>query len=154
MRIPHRLALAALVLTLPACATIRPATRGMGGAPESFVELTTESVSSRTIAVPAALGNAGAWSALTAYLADRYTIAVRDQEAGFAMTAWEATLSREGVPDLRYRTRLTFSFLGEEWTQLHIRAEANWREGDEWQVGYDRALLERVTAELQAKLGP
>jgi hypothetical protein len=153
MRNLHRFALAALVLTLPACASIRPATRSVGGAPESFVRLTTEAQSSRMIAVPPALKNAGAWRALSEFLSDRYTVAARDQEAGFAMTAWQATLSREGVPDLRYRTRLVFTFLGEDWTQLHVRAEANWRQGDQWQVGYDRELLDRVAAELQAKLG-
>lgn len=155
MRIHHRLALAAILFALPACASFRTAPAGpaaVGGAPESFVRLATEAQTSRTIAVPPSLGNAGAWRALNAYLAERYTIAARDQESGFAMTAWEATLSREGAPDLRYRTRLIFTFLGEEWTQLHIRAEANWREGDQWQIGYDRVLLDRVAAELQARL--
>lgn len=154
MRIQQRLVLAALVVALPACASIAPASRGVGGAPDSFVRLTTEGQSSRTLAVPPTLKNGAAWRALTEYLADRYTMAARDQEAGFAMTAWQATLAREGVPDLRYRTRLIFTFLGEDWTQLHVRAEANWRDGDQWQVGYDRALLDRVAAELQAAFGP
>lgn len=131
----------------------RPGNNGVGGAPATFVRLTTESEVSRTIAVRDGLTRAAAWRALTEFLGENHTVAVRDQNAGFAMTAWEATLTREGVPDLRYRTRLAVSFLGDDWRQLHIRAEANWKDGDEWQVGYDRELLERVTAELQTRLG-
>jgi hypothetical protein len=152
MRIPARLATSLLLLALPACATIRPGGSGVGGAPSTFVRLATEAQISRTIPVKNG-GAASSWRTLTEYLSASHTIAVRDQSAGFAMTAWEATLAREGVPDLRYRTRLVVSFVGEDWKQLNIRAEANWKEGDEWQVGYDRELLDRVTAELAARLG-
>jgi hypothetical protein len=45
-------------------------------------------------------------------------------------------------PDLRYRTRLTARFLGDDWKKLQLRHEANWARGDEWDVGYDVAQLD------------
>ncbi|MEO8337365.1 MAG: hypothetical protein ABI664_20475, partial [bacterium] len=60
---------------------------------------------------------------------------------------------RDGVPDLRYRTRLTARFLADDWKMLQIRHEANWARGDEWDVGYDVAQLDSVAADLRTKLG-
>lgn len=156
MRIEHRLIVGLLLLSLPACVTLprRNTSPVVAGSPASFIRLATEAQTSRVIMLRQGIGPAVAWRTLNDYLAGRYTVAVRDQTAGFVMTAWEATLAREGVPDLRYRTRLTIGFVGEEWQQLHIRADANWKEGEEWQVGYDRELLERVTRELRILLGP
>lgn len=123
-----------------------------GGAPTSFVRLGLESGTSYTIQVREGLSRAAAWRALTDYLSQRHTIAVRDQNAGFAMTAWEASFTRDGVPDLRYRTRLVITYLG-DWRQLHVRAEANWKDGDDWEVGVDRDLLGRTVGELQSRVG-
>lgn len=125
---------------------------GAGGAPGSFVRLATEAQTAQTIAIRQGLSRAAAWRALTEYLSEHHTVAVRDQNAGFAMTAWEASLTRDGVPDLRYRTRLVATYLG-DWQQLHVRAEASWKEGDEWQVGVDRELLARTVAALQTQIG-
>jgi hypothetical protein len=38
---------------------------------------------------------------------------------------------------------------------VQLRVEANWRSegGDEWDVGTDIALLERMAAELRVRLG-
>ena len=44
-------------------------------------------------------------------------------------------------------------FLGDEWKQLSVRAEANWLRADEWQVGYDAVLLDSVTTQLEARIG-
>jgi len=89
----------------------------------------------------------------TDYLTPKYTIDVSDPTAGFLMTPWQATLSRDGVPELRYRTRIILRFLGDDWKQLTVRAEANWLRGDEWEVGYDAALLDSVSTQLTARLG-
>lgn len=125
---------------------------GVGGVPASFVRLAAENQTSQMVAVRDGMTRAVAWRTLTDYLAASHTIAVRDQAAGFAMTAWEASFTRDGVPDLRYRTRVVITYLG-DWRQLHVRAEANWKESDEWQVGVDRALLATTAAELRALLG-
>jgi hypothetical protein len=157
MRIPHKLGLGLLLLALPACASMpRPGNNnnGVGGAPATFVRLATESQFSRTIDLRNGITKPAGWRSLTEYLSEKHTIAVRDQAAGFAMTAWEASLTRDGVPDLRYRTRLVVNFLGDNWEQLQVRAEASWKEGETWQVGYDRQLLDSATAELQARFGP
>lgn len=122
------------------------------GAPASFVRLGLESGTSHTIQVRDGLTRAAAWRALTEYLSQRHTIAVRDQNAGFAMTAWEASFTRDGVPDLRYRTRVVATYLG-DWRQLHVRTEANWKDGEDWQVGVDRELLARTVGELQSRVG-
>lgn len=154
MRIHLGLSLGLLLLSLPACASFqRAAPSPVAGTPPAFVRLATEAQTSRTFAIRQGLARPVAWRTLNDYLTGRHTVLVRDQSAGFLMTAWEATLAREGVPDLRYRTRLVLSFVGEEWQQLQVRAEANWKEGDEWQVGYDREVLDRVAAELQILLG-
>jgi hypothetical protein len=57
------------------------------------------------------------------------------------------------VPDLRYRTRVTGKFVGDDWRKLQLRDEANWQRGSEWDVGYDIAQLDSVAAELRTKLG-
>ena len=90
---------------------------------------------------------------LTDALGQRFTLDVVDPRAGFAMTAWQATVLRDGVPDLRYRTKLTARFLGDDWRHVQLRDEANWQRGEEWDVGYDVAQLDSVAADLRARLG-
>ena len=91
--------------------------------------------------------------AFTDALGQRFTLDVVDPRAGFAMTSWQATLLREGVPDLRYRTRLTARFIGDDWRRLQLRDEANWQRGEEWDVGYDVAQLDSVASDVRTKLG-
>lgn len=88
---------------------------------------------------------------LTEALGQRYTVEVTDAKAGFAMTSWQAP-TREGVPDLRYRTRVVARFLN-DWKHLQVRDEANWARGQDWDLGYDSAQLDSVTADLRASLG-
>jgi hypothetical protein len=94
------------------------------------------------------------WRTLLETLEEAGSVDVRDMNAGFAMTTWEAILTRDGVPDLRYRTRIVARYIGTEWRQLQVRVEAQWRDrGEEWQVGYDMALLERLAGVLTGRLG-
>jgi hypothetical protein len=126
----------------------------VAGAPASFVRSTSDARSTRLIEIRDGLTKALAWKTALEVLGADHTIDVRDETAGFAMTPWEATVVREGVPDLRYRTRVTLRFLGDEWKQLQVRAEANWRgRGDEWDVGFDQVLLDKLTSDLQSRLG-
>jgi hypothetical protein len=122
-------------------------------APATFVLSTSEAKVTRSIDVRDGLTHAQAMRSLVEALSQRFTVEVQDPRAGFAMTAWEAGLVRDGVPDLRYRTRLTARFLGEDWKKLQVRHEANWARGDEWDIGYDVAQLDSVTSSLRAKLG-
>jgi hypothetical protein len=160
----HRAALTLALLFVAAashgCSSIRAAARApddrisQGGAPASFVRSTSDTRSTRLIDLREGLTKPLAWRTALEVLGSEHTIDVRDETAGFAMTPWEATVVRDGVPDLRYRTRVMLRFLGEEWKQLQVRAEANWRgRGDEWDVGFDEALLEKVTSDLQSRLG-
>ena len=123
------------------------------GAPTSFVASTSDAKTTRVIMVREGLAKQAAFRSTTEYLAEKYTVDVSDPNAGFLMTPWQATLSRDGVPELRYRTRIVLRFLGDDWKQLAVRAEANWLRGDEWQYGYDAALLDSVTANLTARIG-
>jgi hypothetical protein len=124
------------------------------GAPTSFVLSTSDTRSTRLIDLRDGLTKPLAWRTALEVLGAEHTIDVRDEAAGFAMTPWEATVVRDGVPDVRYRTRVTLRFLGEDWKQLQVRADANWRaRGDEWDVGFDQALLEKLTSDLQSRLG-
>jgi hypothetical protein len=142
------------------CSSIRaaataPDARGpQPGAPASFVRSTSDTRSTRLIDLRDGLTKPLAWRTALEVLGTDHTIDVRDETAGFAMTLWESKVVRDGVPDLRYRTRATVRFLGEEWKQLQVRAEANWRSrGDEWDVGFDQTLLDKLTADLQSRLG-
>jgi hypothetical protein len=142
------------------CGPLRAAARApdarivQAGAPASFVRSTSDTRSTRLIDLRDGLTKPLAWKTALEVLGAEHTVDVKDETVGFAMTPWEATLVRDGVPDLRYRTRVTLRFLGEEWKQLQVRAEANWRaRGDEWDVGFDEALLEKVTSDLQSRLG-
>ncbi|HMA24773.1 MAG TPA: hypothetical protein VKP00_12280, partial [Gemmatimonadaceae bacterium] len=75
---------------------------------------------------------------------------------GFLMTPWQASFVRDGTPDLRYRTRVMIRFLGDEWKQVSVRAQANWQRvgtGDEWDVGYDTQVLDDVSNDLVARIG-
>ena len=144
-----------LLIALAGCGAV-----GRGGAapvaptpaPASFVRSTSESQVTRTIDVREGLTHAQAMRLLTDALGVRYTVEVVDARAGFAMTAWQATLQRDGVPDLRYRTRVSGKF-GDDWRRMQLRNEANWQRGEEWDVGYDVAQLDSVASDLRAKLG-
>jgi hypothetical protein len=159
-RVAVALALPFVTAVAEGCGSVRGAARpvvGPGvqaGAPASFVRSTSDTRSTRLIDVRDGLTKPLAWRTALEVLGTDHTVDVRDESAGFAMTPWEATVVRDGVPDPRYRTRVTVRFLGDEWKQLQVRAEANWRSrGDEWDVGFDEALLEKVTSDLQSRLG-
>ena len=143
-----------LILGLVGCAAIRPGSSApVATAPASFVRSTAEAQVTRVIDVRDGLTRAQAMRLLTDALGQRYTVEVVDPRAGFAMTAWQATLQRDGVPDLRYRTRVTGKFMGDDWRKLQLRDEANWRRDEEWEIGYDVAQLDSVTSDVRAKLG-
>jgi hypothetical protein len=159
-RVAVALALPFVTAVAEGCGSVRGATRPVvgatvqSGAPASFVRSTSDTRSTRLIEVREGLTKPLAWRTALEVLGADHTVDVRDEAAGFAMTPWEATVVRDGVPDVRYRTRVTVRFLGEEWKQLQVRAEANWRSrGDEWDVGFDEALLGKVTSDLQSRLG-
>jgi hypothetical protein len=121
--------------------------------PDSFVPSTSDAKASRVIDVREGLTKQIAFKLATDVLLVRYSVDVSDPHAGFLMTPWQATLSRNGVPELRYRTRIVIRFLGEELKEVAIRAEANWQNGDEWDVGYDETILDQIELDLRNKLG-
>jgi hypothetical protein len=91
--------------------------------------------------------------AATDALAQKYSVDVSDSRAGFLMTPWQASYVHDGVPDLRYRTRIVVRFLGDDWKQVTVRSDANWQRGDDWDVGLDSKILDDAVAELRAKIG-
>lgn len=149
----------ALLAALPVqgCATLHRGSRATAVAdapPNAFVRSTAESRATRTLPVREGMTKAQLWRATLDVLDAKHTVEVRDQSAGFAMTAWEASVEREGVPDLRYRSRVVVDFVGDDWKQVVVRAEAQWRpSGEEWEVGYDAGLLDEVQKELGARIG-
>jgi len=94
-----------------------------------------------------------AFKAASDMLVARYSIDVSDQRAGFLMTPWQASFIRDGAPDLRYRMRLVIRFVGDDWKQVSVRSEANWKRGDEWDIGYDSKVLEEAATELRTRIG-
>jgi len=124
------------------------------GAPRSFVASTSDAKTIRIVTVRDGATKQWLFRNASEYLAQNTTIEVSDPNAGFLMTPWQNTLTRDGVPELRYRTRIVLHFLGDStWKQLAVRAEANWLRGEEWQWGYDAAMLDSVSANLTSRLG-
>jgi RES domain-containing protein len=142
------LPLLAAALAVGACAS-----SSGGKPPETFVQSTAESRATRMLDVRDGLSHQQAMRLLTETLEKRYIVDITDPRVGFAMTAWRASLVRDGVPDLRYRTRLTARFLGDDWRRLQLRGEANWAHDEEWDVGFDTPQLDSAASEVNAKLG-
>ena len=139
-----------LALGLVGCASVT--NRASDNAPSTFIRSTSDAKVTRMLDVREGITKPQAMRMLTDALAQRYTVEVVDPRAGFAMTAWQASI-RDGVPDLRYRTRVTGKFVGDDWRKLQLRDEANWQRGSEWDVGYDVAQLDSVATDLRARLG-
>jgi len=144
----------------PAAATVKsepepaPLFTSRDGAPVSFVASNSDAKTTRVINVREGLTKPAAFRVATDYLTQKFSVYVSDPNAGFLMTRWQSSLARDGVPELRYRTRIVLRFLGDDdWKQLQVNAEANWLRGDEWQVGYDAALLDSVSTNLTTRLG-
>jgi len=121
--------------------------------PLSFVRSTADVRATRMIEVREGLPRPQALRLVTDALSERFVVEVVDPRAGFVMTGWQSSVVRDGVPDLRYRTRLIARFLGENWNTLQVRDEANWARGDEWDIGYDAAQLDTVSSLLRQRLG-
>ena len=130
----------------------RAVTPGSGLAPASFVRTTADAPAMRSIDVRDGLSKQAAMRSLTDALSQRYVVDVVDPRAGFAMTTWQASLIREGVPDPRYRTRFVARFV-DDWHALQLRSEARFTRTDEPDVGYDSAQLDSLATDLRAKLG-
>jgi hypothetical protein len=130
-----------------------PAPLTTGGPPPTFSRTTADLKVSRLIDVREGLSKTALWRAASDVLSSKYSIDVSDQKAGFLMTPWQASFSRAGMPDLRYRTRVIIRFVGEDWKQVLVRAEANWQRDDEWDVGVDNALLDDVSNDVKSKIG-
>jgi hypothetical protein len=128
------------------------ATPGSGLTPASFVRTTADAPAMRSIDVRDGLSHQMAMRNLTDALSQRYVVDVVDPRAGFAMTTWQASLVREGVPDPRYRTRFVARFV-DEWHALQLRSEARFTHGEEPDVGYDSAQLDSLANDLRTKLG-
>jgi glucose/arabinose dehydrogenase len=165
MRLPPALLACALLgCALLGCQTThtpKPVTSPTAGAtpagptataPSSFVRTTAEAPAIRNVEVRDGLTHQQAMRTLVDALSERYVVDVVDPRAGFAMTTWQANLMREGVPDLRYRTRVVARFV-DEWRSLQIRSEARWARGEEADIGYDVAQLDSIAAVMRGKLG-
>jgi hypothetical protein len=128
------------------------ATPGGGIAPASFVQTTADGPATRSIDVRDGLSRQVAMRSLNEVLSQRYVVDVVDPRAGFAMTTWQASLIREGVPDPRYRTRFVARFV-DDWHSLQLRSEARFMRGEQPDVGYDSAQLDSLLNDLRAKVG-
>jgi hypothetical protein len=143
-----------LPLALMACAPLFRRGGRDESPPPTFVHSTAELRATRMIQVRDGLAKVDAMKLVTDALGKRYVVDVADATSGFTMTAWRASKSQGGVPDLRYRTRLIARFLGDDWRRLQLRGEANWARGDEWEIGYDVAQLDSASQELRDSLSP
>ncbi len=130
-----------------------PAPLTSGGPPSTFAKTTADLKVSRLIDVREGMSKASLFRGATEVLSSKYSVDVSDSKAGFLMTPWQASYSRGGMPDLRYRTRVVIRFVGEDWKQVLVRAEAQWQRDDEWDVGVDNALLDDVVNDVKAKIG-
>jgi hypothetical protein len=143
-----------LLLSLAACSSLPSHPSDDPSPPPSFVRTTAELRATRMVEVREGLAKPQALRLVIEGFEPRYVVEIQDPRVGFVMTAWQSSLVRDGVPDLRYRTRLTARFIGEDWRRLQLRAEAHWARGDEWEIGYDVAQLDTAARELRARLSP
>lgn len=134
-------------------ATITPVAPAPPPPPHTFVQTTSDVRATRILDVRDGMAKAALFRAVNDFLSQRFSIDVSDQRAGFLMTPWQAGTTAQGAPDLRYRTRLIVRFLGDDWKQASVRAEANWQRGDEWDIGFDLKLLDDISAELKNRIG-
>jgi hypothetical protein len=123
------------------------------GPPPTFVQTSSDARATRIIDIKDGVTKMLAFRAATDLLTQRFTIDVTDQHAGFLMTPWQPSFVRAGAPDLHYRTRIIIRFLGDDWKQVSVRADANWERAEEWDVGYDSKLLDDVTTDLRSRIG-
>jgi hypothetical protein len=121
--------------------------------PPSFIRTTAEAPAVRMIEVREGLTHQQAMRTLSDAVSERYELDVVDPRAGFVMTTWQASIIRDGVPDLRYRTRIVSRFVGDDWRTLHVHSEARWARGEEADIGYDAVQLDSLAADLRGKLG-
>ena len=159
MRLPPLLLACALVACASSGKTASPertaaqaATPGSGLAPTSLVRTTADAPAIRSIEVRDGLSRQTAMRSLNEVLSQRHVVDVVDPRAGFAMTTWQASLVRDGVPDPRYRTRFVARFV-DDWKSLQLRSEARFTRGAEPEVGYDSAQLDSLANDVRAKLG-
>jgi hypothetical protein len=148
-------ALLIAALTLAACGgvQVRSPLAPVAGPPPTFTVTTSDVRASRIVDIRDGTTKPVAFRAASDLLSQRYSIDVTDQRAGYLMTPWQATYMRDGAPDLRYRTRVIIRFLGDDWKQATVRAEANWQRGDEWDIGYDTKVLDDVANDLRNRIG-
>ncbi len=135
--------------TVPAPAPSPPA----NVAPPTFVKTTSDARITRLIDVRDGMNKSALFRAASDFLTAKYSIDVSDAKAGYLMTPWQASYNRGGAPDLHYRTRIIIRFIGDDWKQVAVRAEANWQRDDEWDIGYDTQMLEDVVVELRTRIG-
>jgi hypothetical protein len=130
-----------------------PAPLTTGGPPPSFARTTADLRVSKLIDVRDGMSKTALFRAASDVLSSKYSVDVSDARAGFLMTPWQASYSRAGMPDLRYRTRVIIRFVGEDWKQVLVRAEANWQRNEEWDIGVDNALLDEVVNDVRGRIG-
>lgn len=155
-QLTRRLAAIAVTVGLSACSHVRLQSpiAAAPGPPPSFVPTTSDVRSTRVIDLRSGVSKQAAFKAAEDLLTQRLSVDVKDQQAGFLMTPWQSSLMRNGVPDLHYRTRIIIRFLGEDWKQASVRAEANWQtSGDEWEIGYDTKALDDIANDLRGRIG-
>jgi hypothetical protein len=158
MRLPPLLLACALVgcassgKTASSASTATQAATPGALAPASFVRTTADAPAIRSIDVRDGMSRQVAMRSLNEVLSQRYVVDVVDPRAGFAMTTWQASLVRDGVPDPRYRTRFVARFV-DEWKSLQLRSEARFTRAGEPDVGYDSAQLDSLANDVRAKLG-
>jgi hypothetical protein len=130
-----------------------PAPLPANSPPPTFNKTTSDARITRLIDVRDGMSKTVLFRAVSDFLSAKYSIDVSDARAGYLMTPWQASFNRGGAPDLHYRTRVIVRFIGDDWKQVSVRAEANWQRDDEWDIGYDTQLLEDVVVELRTRIG-
>jgi len=130
-----------------------PASLPANSPPPTFNKTTSDARITRLIDVRDGMSKTVLFRAVSDFLSAKYSIDVSDARAGYLMTPWQASFNRGGAPDLHYRTRVIIRFIGDDWKQVSVRAEANWQRDDEWDTGYDTQLLEDVVVELRTRIG-
>lgn len=148
MSLFKKILLVTILLIMISCTSVTPPT---------FVETHDETGNWQAIHLHNNYGffqdkNQQVWQRVVDVLAEKYELEVLDQASGYIRTAWKSLLEADGK---KYRSRITLKMQGTIWHTAKLKTEAQWWDNHKktWLSGYDTAILETISQDLQGRIG-
>jgi hypothetical protein len=120
----------------------------LAGPPKSFLQGQTSQW--QVFEVRADVDAQHAWDSVFGLLSNDFDLAMALKEDGYIRTDW--LYSYGGKYDFQYRLRVTVRFAADK-RSLRVKAEAQFREGENWLMGVDSRLLTTLKTDLMGTIG-